>query len=528
MGDVRPPLDALQTQLTALVGEWEGALPPFGVVDGGPATVLGQMSDRGLYAVVTAAASLARKVDALTTAVYAEVARRSPREAGVEGFARRFGFASPGRLAAAATGGHFGRVMAQVAVGEEVAERIALTGEPLPPLRAYLAAAFHAGQVSVDAAHLIVGMLNRVAHCTDIAVLERAERDLTDYARTFTLDELKIIVGRMAATLDPDGLEPRESEQFARRSLTLREDAKGMIHIRGVLDPVTGAPIKAALEAYVTAHERTARGHNHPGNPASPAGATTSLADPAEPASTVPDESAPTDRDESASADPATTAGGAVDGAGGAVDGAAVTDSPGPVPVEIRSEAQMRADALSAFARHALGCESRVPGLPIITMVVRVDLEDLLGALGAAGFATVDGKSQPISAAAARQLAAGATLIPAVMGGPSLPLDLGRATRHFTKAQLLALWERDGGCALCGQTRWVEAHHVAWWVRDHGPTDIGNAVLLCCHCHHRVHREGWRIHITPDDARVWFIPPPTVDPAQQPRPGHTFHRRRAA
>lgn len=519
MGDMRPPLDALQAQLTALVGEWEGALPPFGVVDGGPATVLGQMSDRGLYAVVTAAASLARKVDALTTAVYAEVARRSPREAGVEGFARRFGFASPGRLAAAATGGHVGRVMAQVAVGEEVAERIALTGEPLPPLRAYLAAAFHAGQVSVDAAYLIVGTLNRVAHCTDTAVLERAERDLTEYARTFTLDELKILVARMAATLDPDGLEPRESEQFARRSLTLREDAKGMIHIRGVLDPITGAPIKAALEAYVTAHERTARGHNHPGNLASPPNTTPAPTDPAEPAS----------------ADPASTAGGAeevaggaVDGAGGAVDGTAVTDSPGPVPVEIRSEAQMRADALSAFARHVLGCENRVPGLPITTMVVRVDLRGLLGQLEGAGFATVDGKTQPISAAAARQLAAAATIIPAVMDGPSLPLDLGRATRHFTKAQLLALWERDGGCALCGQTRWVEAHHVAWWVRDHGPTDIGNAVLLCSHCHHRVHREGWRIHITPDDARVWFIPPPTIDPTQQPRPGHTLHRRRAA
>jgi len=510
---MRPPLDALQTHLTALVAEWEGALPPFGVVDGGPATVLGQMSDRGLHAVVTAAAGLARRVDALTTAVYAEVARRSPREAGVEGFARRYGFASPARLAAAATGGHLGRVMAQMAVGEEVAERIAVSGEKLPPLRAHLAAAFHAGEVSVDAAHLIVGMLNRVAHCTDTAELERAERDLTEYARTFTLDELKILVARMAATLDPDGLEPRESEQFARRSLTLREDAKGMIHIRGVLDPVTGAPIKAALEAYVTAHERTARGHNHPGNPASSLGTSTSPADPAEPA--------PANADES---DSATVA--AIDG--GAEDVTAVTDSPGPVPVETRTEAQMRADALSAFARHVLGCENRVPGLPITTMVVRMDLTDLLGQLGGAGFATMDGKTQPISVAAARRLAAAATIIPAVMGGPSLPLDLGRGTRHFTRAQLLALWERDGGCALCGHTRWVEAHHVSWWLRDNGPTDIGNGVLLCCHCHHRVHREGWRIHITPEEARVWFIPPPTIDPTQQPRPGHTLHRRRAA
>jgi hypothetical protein len=63
-----------------------------------------------------------------------------------------------------------------------------------------------------------------------------------------------------------------------------------------------------------------------------------------------------------------------------------------------------------------------------------------------------------------------------VLGAESLPLDLGRAARLFTKAQRLALGERDGGCASCGQNiGYVEAHHIDWWERDTGPTDLSNA-----------------------------------------------------
>ena len=115
-------------------------------------------------------------------------------------------------------------------------------------------------------------------------------------------------------------------------------------------------------------------------------------------------------------------------------------------------------------------------------------------------------------------MAADAELIPAVLGGDSIPLDLGRAARLFTRAQRLALGERDGGCASCGQNiAYVEAHHIAWWQRDAGPTDLSNGVMLCSFCHHMIHREGWKIHSSPNE--VWFIPPPHIDPAQVPRLG---------
>ena len=211
-----------------------------------------------------------------------------------------------------------------------------------------------------------------------------------------------------------------------------------------------------------------------------------------------------------------------IDGAGGghgdaasdalAHDGSACA---GPAIDDDRTIPQLQADALAALARHTLGCAQTLTPLAKTTVIVRMNLETLVEGVG---HAAIDGLDQPISAATARRLAADAEVIPAVLGGERVPLDLGRATRLFTKAQRLALGERDGGCASCGQNiGYVEAHHIRWWQRDAGPTDLANGVLLCSFCHHRMHRENWGIRATRDS--VWFIPPPHIDPARTPRLG---------
>jgi predicted restriction endonuclease len=75
--------------------------------------------------------------------------------------------------------------------------------------------------------------------------------------------------------------------------------------------------------------------------------------------------------------------------------------------------------------------------------------------------------------------------------------------------------ERDGGCAHChAPPSWTEAHHIRWWERDAGPTDLNNGVLLCTACHHRIHRDGWDILVR--DGEVWFVPPVTVDRERMP------------
>ena len=185
--------------------------------------------------------------------------------------------------------------------------------------------------------------------------------------------------------------------------------------------------------------------------------------------------------------------------------------------VDGRTLAQIGADAIVDLARHGLGCDDGPAALASTTVVVRMTLDQLRSELGAV---SIDGTDESIPASVARRLAAEAEVIPMVLGGPSEVLDLGRARRLFTRAQRLAFAERDGGCAWRDCPRppaHAEAHHLRWWMRDGGATNLNNGILLCTAHHHRVHRDGWQIRV--DRGEVWFIPPSTVDIYRRPRRG---------
>ena len=176
---------------------------------------------------------------------------------------------------------------------------------------------------------------------------------------------------------------------------------------------------------------------------------------------------------------------------------------------ERRDEGQIRADVFAAMANHAIGCQDPASGTKTV-MVVQVTKESLESGVGAA---TCHGLSGPISIGALRQMAVDLAVIPAVMGGSSLPLDLGRATRCFTPAQRIAIALRDKGCAKCGApVNRCDVHHIKFWSLE-GLSDINNGLMLCVGCHHRLHDFGWIVEII--DGEVWFIPPATTDPARE-------------
>jgi hypothetical protein len=119
------------------------------------------------------------------------------------------------------------------------------------------------------------------------------------------------------------------------------------------------------------------------------------------------------------------------------------------------------------------------------TVVVTVDHEQLKAALGAAHLDT----GHDLSAGEARRLACNAGIVPAVLGGRSVPLDLGRQERFFTEAQRVSLATVYDTCAAEGCDRpyaWSELHHQDPWAGG-GRTDLRLAVPLCGHHHRRAH-----------------------------------------
>jgi Domain of unknown function (DUF222)/HNH endonuclease len=157
------------------------------------------------------------------------------------------------------------------------------------------------------------------------------------------------------------------------------------------------------------------------------------------------------------------------------------------------------------------------------TLVVTIDENDLRDRVGAAALASGD----EIPVEELRRLACNADILPMVLGSDSQPVDLGRASRLFSKAQKTALAARDGGCVFPGCERppgWTEAHHVQPWSMG-GDTDVSNGALLCGYHHRLVHRDhGWEIRIAADGVPE-VIPPERVDRRRRPV-RHSRHRHR--
>jgi hypothetical protein len=135
------------------------------------------------------------------------------------------------------------------------------------------------------------------------------------------------------------------------------------------------------------------------------------------------------------------------------------------------------------------------------TVVVTMTLEQLRGELGASGLDT----GERISAGEARRLACQAGIIPAVLGGASQVLDLGRRRRFHTGSQRVALGLRDRGCTAESCDRpvaWTEAHHEVAWSAG-GPTSVRDGRLLCARHHHLAHATDYQMTRMPD-GRVRF------------------------
>ena len=182
-----------------------------------------------------------------------------------------------------------------------------------------------------------------------------------------------------------------------------------------------------------------------------------------------------------------------------------------PQPLEgerdLRSSDRRRGDALVQLVRRAVSAGELTPKGVKSQLFVTVDLETLRNGLVGAG-ETLGGSDAGalLAPETVRRLACDALLIPTVLGSAGELVDLGQQVRLFTAAQTRRLWLRDRhctypGCDMPGQ--WCDAHHLVHWA-DGGPSDLGNAALLCERHHTVVHTRRYAGRLVEDDtgARV--------------------------
>ena len=188
-----------------------------------------------------------------------------------------------------------------------------------------------------------------------------------------------------------------------------------------------------------------------------------------------------------------------------------------------RSAAQRRHDALLDAFRLLLAADTLPDnGGSKPQIVVTAGFDPLTGQLREGHLDT----GAALSAAEVRRLACDAGIIPAILDGHGVPLDLGRERRLINGGLRKALVLRDRGCAWPGcdrSPRWCQGHHVRPWSTG-GETCLANSVLTCGFHHALLHQDaGWTVQIGPD-GHAWFTAPAHLDPQQTPR-RNLYHQR---
>ena len=338
---------------------------------------------------------------------------------------------------------------------EQLAPRLTITGETLPPELPATALAWRAGMLDQQHLRVIQTFVRDLPVDTPVDTVERAESFLATHATSLRPDQLEKVANRCAVLINPDG-KFSDNDRARRRGFTWSAQRSDGMSI-GKL--VASPELRANLDAW--------------------------LARFAAPGMCNPDDESPCTAGE---------------------PDQEVADN------DIRSHAQRQHDALNALVHNRLGDpELGVHnGLPV-TVIVSTTLQEL----GAAAGQAVTGGGTLLPMRDLIRMATRAYHYLAVFDEhQSRPLYLGRSRRIANADQRLMLYAKDRGCTAPGcdiPGYWTEVHHTDDWARG-GLTDIDRLTLACKPDHKLVDR-GWRT-VKLGDGRTEWIPPPHLDHGQ--------------
>jgi hypothetical protein len=141
-----------------------------------------------------------------------------------------------------------------------------------------------------------------------------------------------------------------------------------------------------------------------------------------------------------------------------------------------------------------------------------------------------DGTSLPVETL--RRLACDAHIIPIVLSGEGVPLDLGRSRRLASDDQRRALRAiyRTCGIGHCDVPfDRCEIHHLDEWTAEQGETNLDSLIPGCSRHHHLVHEGGWKLELDPTTRELTItLPYGSVHLRSRPQPEAASTAGRAA
>lgn len=380
------------------------------------------------------------------------------------------------------------------------------------------------GRVRTEQAHVIARALDELAGSLSADDLMAAEKWLLEQAQTYGPDELAQLGRRVWEYLDPEAAErhegallaaaERRADELTRLSMRRRGDGTTSGSFR--LPDLHADMLRTALEALSSPRRHIDAATSANGQVGSASGD--------EAAGRGGEHARHSSRaapDLAAGTDLVGTPGMRTDVDGHVDEHADVATAADPeVTRELRPYPVRMGQAFGELIEHLPVDQLPQAGGVAATITVTVDYDRLADQVGAATTST----GTRMSAAQARRLACNTGILPAVLGGDSVCLDLGRTRRLHSRHQRIAIGLTQGGCVWPGCDRppaWSEIHHLRPWSKG-GDTDL-NAAMLCPRHHHLVHRD-WQIRLGADHIPE-VLPPPHLDPDRTPQRHHRFRHR---
>ncbi|SON63544.1 hypothetical protein MSIMFI_05075 [Mycobacterium simulans] len=348
----------------------------------------------------------------------------------------------------------------RIAEAEDLGQRRALTGEPLPPRLSGTARAQRDGLLGGEHVKVIRGFFKRLPDAVDLFTREAAEADLAHKASLYRPDQVAKYARVLMDCLNPDGTYT-DDDRARRRGITIgNQGFDGMSRLSGLLTP----ELRATLEAV--------------------------LAKLAAPGMCNPADETP------------------------CVDGQASEEA---VRRDTRSQAQRIHDGLLAglralLASGELGQHNGLPASIIVTTTLQ-ELEKAAGR-GLTGGGTLLPMSEVI------RLGRHAHHYLAIFD-KGKAIALYHTKRLASPGQRIVLYAKERGCTAPGcdvPGYYCQVHHCTPYAQC-GTTDV-NDLTLACGSHHPLAEKGWTTRKNANSDTEW-TPPPHLDRGQ-PRT-NTFH-----